>query len=174
MNVWLRRYGDPILRKVCEPVGKIGSEERDIFFYMSKILFEKNALGIAAPQIGISRRMVVVRTDGSLLQLANPSILNKKGEDILTEGCLSIPEVFIKVPRAKKVKLTGIDEKGKKSIIEADGILARALQHEIDHLNGILIVDYAEPGKKDKIKKRLRELAENTRMILKIKNKNRL
>ncbi len=170
MNIWLRKYGDPILRKVCQPVEKIGGEEKDIFFHMKRILLEKNALGIAAPQIGIPRRMLIVRIDGYLLQLANPVILEKNGRDILTEGCLSIPEIFIKVPRVKKVKVMGIDEKGKKKMIEIEGILARAIQHEIDHLNGILIVDYATPNKKEKIKKRLDNLAEHTKMVLRVKS----
>ena len=171
MNVWIRKYGDPILRKVCQPVERIGKVEKRIFSQMAQILFEDYALGIAAPQVGLSRRIIAVRTDGYLLQLANPLILEREGETILTEGCLSIPEVFVKVPRFQKIKVMGIDETGKKRIIKAEGILARALQHEIDHLNGILIVDYATDKKRTKIKHRLDQLADYTRMLLRVKNK---
>ena len=171
MNIWIRKYGNPILRKVCQPVEKIGKMEKEVFSRMIRVLFDKGALGVAAPQIGLSRRLIAVRTDSYLLQMANPLILENKGEDILTEGCLSIPEVFIKVPRYKKIKVQGLNEKGEKIVIEAEGMLARALQHEIDHLNGALIIDYAAKKKKDKIKHRLEQLADHTKMILKFKNK---
>ncbi|HHF99019.1 MAG TPA: peptide deformylase [Candidatus Aerophobetes bacterium] len=171
MNTWIRKYGDPILRKICHPVEKIGKLEKQIFFQMAEVLFKSQALGIAAPQIGFSQRIIAVRTDGYLLQLANPFILEKEGESILTEGCLSIPEVFIKVPRFEKIKIQGLDETGKKRTVKVEGILARALQHEIDHLNGILIIDYATEKKKEKIMHRLNQIAEHTRMLLKIKNR---
>lgn len=171
MNIWIRKYGDPILRKICQPVEKIGKIEKHTFSQMAEVLFKNHALGIAAPQIGLPWRIIAVRTDGRLLHLVNPTILEKEGEDVLTEGCLSIPEVFIKVPRFQKIKVQGVDEKGEKITVKAEGMLARVLQHEIDHLNGVLIIDYATEKKKDKIKDKLEQLADYTKMLLKIKNK---
>jgi len=171
VSIRIRKYGDPILRQVCQPVKKIGGEEKDIFFHMKKILLERNALGIAAPQIGFPQRLIAVRFDGNLLQLANPFIIEEEGKSLLTEGCLSIPEIFVKVARSQKIKVEGVNEKGKKRIVKAEGILARALQHEIDHLNGVLIIDYATEKKKDKIKHKLEQLANYTQILLRLKNK---
>ncbi|MBC7189787.1 peptide deformylase [Candidatus Aerophobetes bacterium] len=173
MNIWIRKYGDPNMREVCKPVEKIGKLEKQIFYQLYEALFGNCALGIAAPQIGFPRRIIAVRMDGYFLQLANPFILEKEGKSILTEGCLSIPEVFIKVPRFEKIKIQAIDETGKKIKLEAEGMLARTLQHEIDHLNGTLIVDYATEKKKAKIMDKLNQIAQNTRMLLKIKSKNK-
>lgn len=120
--------------------------------------------------MGFPQRLIAVRNDENIIQLANPVIIDRRGENVLTEECLSIPEVFVKVGRSQKIKLQGMDGEGNQKIIEAGGILARIFQHAIDHLNGILLVDYAKGEKKNKIKKKLEELVEYTRMILRIKN----
>ena len=173
MSTQVRKYGDPILREICLPVEKVGGEEKDIFSHMSRLLFETQALGIAAPQIGISRRLIAVRFDGDLIQIANPVIAEGQGEGLLTEGCLSIPEIFVKVSRSRKIIIEGIDEKGKKRSIKIEGILARALQHEIDHLDGVLIIDHTDPKKKDKLRHKLEQIANYTQMVLRIKNKQK-
>lgn len=171
MSIRIRKYGDPILREVCRPVKKIGEGEKSIFSHMRGILFEIGALGVAAPQIGISQRLIAIRVDGNLIQLANPVIQDGWGKNVLTEGCLSIPEIFVKVSRSDRVMVEGVDERGKKREFEVEGIPARAIQHEIDHLNGTLIVDYATRKKKDRIKEKLEQLADYTRMVLRVKNK---
>ena len=141
-NNLIRKYGDPILREVCKPVGKVSETERKIFTTMIELMNSNEGIGLAAPQIGISRRIIVAKFDGYLLKLIDPRIIEKKGEEILTEGCLSIPEVYIKVPRAKKIKIQALDEDGKTRVIQADGMLSRIIQHEIDHLDGKLFIDY--------------------------------
>lgn len=170
-NNLIRKYGDPILREVCKPVGKVSETERKIFTTMIELMDSNEGIGLAAPQIGISRRIIVAKFDSYLLKLIDPRIIEKKGEEILTEGCLSIPEVYIKVPRAKKIKVQALDEDGKTRVIQADGMLSRIIQHEVDHLNGILIIDYATEKEKDKIKNQLKRIKTHTKMILKVKNK---
>lgn len=171
MSTQIRKYGNPILREICQPVEEIGEEETDIFSSLKGILLEVGALGIAAPQVGVCQRIIAVRVDGNLIQLANPVITDGWGKSTLTEGCLSIPEVFVKVSRPNRIIVEGVDERGKKRGLEAEGILARAIQHEVDHLDGTLIVDYTPQEKKDKIKERLEELADYTKMVLRVKNR---
>lgn len=171
MCIEIRKYGDPVLRDICQSVEKIELEEKNTFYYMKEILLTQDALGIAAPQIGMSQRMIAVKVDGDLIQLANPTITDGWGKKTLTEGCLSLPEVFVKVPRSRRVLVEGVDEKGRRREFEAEGMLARVIQHEVDHLNGTLIVDYATPRKKDKLRDKLNELAEHTKMILRVKNR---
>jgi peptide deformylase len=169
MYNWIVKYGDPILRKICEPVKEIGEEKRKVFSKMAELMIRNEGIGLAASQIGLSRRLVIASTDSHILKLANPQILEWEGREMLTEACLSIPEVYVKIARAQRIKVQALDENGRKRIIEAEGILSRILQHQIDHLNGILIVDYTPDRKNDKIKGRLRELASYSQMILRLK-----
>ncbi len=167
----LRKYGDPILREKARWVEKISSEERDLLFYMTKIMSENEGVGLAAPQVGIDKRIIIADTGKELLKLINPQILEEEGDDSLSEGCLSLPEIFIPVNRANKIKIEGLNENKKLINLTIEGFLARIIQHEIDHLNGVLIIDHASSIRKKKIKNNLEKIAEHTKMILEVKKK---
>ncbi|MCD6231573.1 peptide deformylase [Candidatus Aerophobetes bacterium] len=169
----VRKFGDPILREKAKWVEKITSEERDLLFCMARIMAENEGVGLAAPQLGINKRIIIADTGKSLLKLINPQILEREGEDLLSEGCLSLPEVFVPVNRASKIKIEGLNENKKIINLTIEGFLARIIQHEIDHLNGVLIIDYASPERKEKIKNNLEKIANHTRMILKVKEKRK-
>jgi len=140
---------------------------------MAKIMYENEGIGLAAPQVGVDKRIIIVHTDKGLLKLINPKILEKEGEDSLSEGCLSLPEIFVKVNRAERIKIEGLNEEGKSIKLKAEDFLARVIQHEIDHLNGVLIIDYATETRKEKIKDNLEKIANHTRMIFEVKNRRK-
>ena len=144
----LRYYGDPVLRKRAEPVTAVTDTERQFAVQMLETLYATgNGIGLAATQVGVLQRLIVVNiaeeddeTDDPLV-LFNPEILSAEGEAFADEGCLSIPDVTAEVKRPEKIVLEGIDIQGKSVRIEADGLLARVLLHEVDHLNGVLFID---------------------------------
>ncbi len=106
-------------------------------------MYAADGVGLAAPQIGILKRMIVIDIGDNLIELINPEILSQEGEQLGTEGCLSIPGIVGRVSRAKRVQVRGLDREGQERNIEAVDLLAKALQHEIDHLEGILFIDKA-------------------------------
>jgi len=108
---------------------------------MADTMYDAEGVGLAAPQIGISKRVIVIDAGEGLLELINPEILEQEGQDRKIEGCLSVPGIQGEVIRAYRVKVKGWDRTGKETVIVGEGLLARALQHEIDHLNGVLFVD---------------------------------
>jgi len=108
---------------------------------MIEVMHEANGVGLAAPQIGASKRVIVAEVEERLHVLIDPKILKREGEEIGTEGCLSIPGIIADVPRAARVKVKAKNRKGKGITLDADGLLARVLQHEVDHLDGVLFLD---------------------------------
>lgn len=159
----IRFYGEPILRKKAHPVKEITSSQRDILSKMAQLMYENSGIGLAAPQLGIDEAMIVVDIGGGLYKLINPKIVKRQGWQVMEEGCLSLPGVCIEVKRAKKVMVKAQDEEARPLTIEAEDLLACVLQHEIDHLKGKLIVDYASFFDKLKIKKKLEELKERSK-----------
>lgn len=157
-NLEIKLYGNPLLRKKAKPMEKITQEERDILSKMAQIMYDKGGIGLAANQVGIDKCMAVVDTGEGLYKLINPRIIKRQGSQILEEGCLSIPGVCIKVKRAAKVKVEALNDEGQPLILEAEGLLACCLQHEIDHLKGKLILDYASFFQKLKIRKTLTKI----------------
>lgn len=139
----IKIYPDKILRKKSEKVKEITDAEKELIDNMFETMYRNNGIGLAAPQIGVLKRIIVVDIGNGPISLINPEILKKKGKAISTEGCLSVPGVILKVKRASYVKVKGLTKNGKQIVIKAKGLLAFALQHEIDHLNGILIYDRA-------------------------------
>ena len=127
-------------------------------------MYEAQGIGLAACQIGIDRQLMVVDVGGGLIKLANPLIMSREDESTVDEGCLSIPGVTVKVKRAMRVLVQGLNEEGRTIKIEGEGLLAHALQHEVDHLCGILIIDYASSQEKDSFQSELRELEEKARL----------
>ena len=142
----IKRAGDPVLKKVSEPVKRIDKKVKRILKDMTDTLYKSgNGIGLAAPQVGILQRIVVIDLqDGKgLLELINPVITKKEGSRIACEGCLSVPNFEGEVERAEYVECEYTDPHGKKQFIAADGLMAVCLQHETDHLDGILFTDKA-------------------------------
>ena len=139
----IRNYGDPILRKKARPVQNVDQLILRILDDMAETMYAALGLGLAAPQVGITKRLCVVDVGDGLLKLINPKIKSASGNEIGAEGCLSFPHVYGDVNRFQKVVVKALDPRGKPIRIEAEGLLARAIQHELDHLDGKLFVDSA-------------------------------
>jgi len=138
----IRKYPDSILRKIAFEVKEITGQEVRLFEEMLFTMRHFAGIGLAAPQIGISRKLIVADIGNGAVMLANPKILKAKGAGKMEEGCLSIPGIGVVIDRAEEIIVTGLNEKGKVIELKAQGFLARVLQHEIDHLDGKLIIDY--------------------------------
>jgi peptide deformylase len=137
------KIGDPVLKEVAKPVPKISANILKLLHNMVDTMYAAEGVGLAAPQIGISKRVIVIDAGEGLIELINPEILEQAGEQTDTEGCLSIPGMAGEVTRANKVVVKYLNRDGQQQTIEGEALLARALQHEIDHLEGILFVDKA-------------------------------
>mgnify|MGYP003394430479 CR=1 FL=1 len=155
----IRVVGDPVLRKKAKKISRINSDHSDILSRMARLMYESKGIGLAATQVGFNQSMIVVDIGNGLYKLINPRIVSKDGTQAMEEGCLSVPGVYVKIKRAKKVCLEALDENGNPQKIEAQDLLACVFQHEIDHLEGKLIVDYASLFKRFALKKKLKNLA---------------
>jgi peptide deformylase len=144
----IKRFPDPVLRRKGEDVKSIGSAERKALSDMAETMYLKGGVGLAAVQVGILKNMIVIDIGDGIIKMVNPAILKKEGSETQEEGCLSVPEKCINVKRAKKVAIDYLDENGRAVRLSAEGLLARVIQHEVDHLFGKLIVDYLSPLKK--------------------------
>ena len=148
-----------ILRQVSKPVLSVGKEERKLMDDMLETMYAANGIGLAAIQIGIPKRIIVmdISKDGEKnpMYFVNPTIKNKdKEKTTYEEGCLSVPDYFAEVDRPKYCEVEYLDYNGENKILEADGLLATCIQHEIDHLEGKLLVDYMSSLKRDRIRKK--------------------
>ena len=130
-----------ILRRRAQPVRVITPDVRALIDRMFEIMREARGLGLAAPQVGVSRRILVAQQEDQKIALVDPEILHAEGEEVATEACLSIPGLLGDVPRASRVTVRGRNRRSRFVTIEATGLLARILLHEIDHLDGILFTD---------------------------------
>ncbi len=139
-------YGNPVLRKKAKSIKSIDKDIVNLTDEMFKIMHTNvpQGIGLAAPQVGISIALFVYELDDERGVLINPKILEKKGKEIGEEGCLSVPGIFGPVARAEEIVVTALNLKGKKITINAKGLKARVIQHEIDHLKGILFTDYID------------------------------
>jgi len=151
----VRVFGDPILRKKAKLVRKITDEHRKALSVMAQLMYRDAGIGLASLQAGFTDAMIVVDLGNCLYKVINPRIVECKGRQCLSEGCLSLPGINVKVKRAKKIRLKGLDECGKPVNIAAEDLLACVFQHEIDHLKGKMIIDYASFLDKLKIKDKL-------------------
>ena len=149
------RYPSAVLIKTSEPVENIGEDERALLDNMLETMYLNQGVGLAAPQVGVSTRAIVVDAGDGPVCLINPVIIKRSGRETGQEGCLSLPETMVEIKRSLKITYKGLDREGKQVESDACGLLARAIQHEIDHLNGRLIIDYANPIKKILLKRRL-------------------
>ena len=154
----IRILGDPVLRQKAEPVAAIDDEVRRLVKDMFDTMYEEDGVGLAAPQVGVSHRVIVVdprEQDVKPLGLVNPVIVKSDDEtDRGEEGCLSIPGLKDIVERPASIVLEALDVEGKPVRIEAEGLLARVLQHEVDHLDGVLFIDRVSPLKRKMLLKR--------------------
>lgn len=139
----IRKSGDPVLRVKAIAVNDITQQILNLLEDMAQTMYDANGVGLAAPQVGISKRLIVIdaQDEHGLIKVLNPVIVAAEGKETTVEGCLSFPDVAGEVERAAAVKVRGMDTDGKPVEIVASGLLARAFQHEIDHLDGILFVD---------------------------------
>jgi len=138
----IRKYPDPCLRKKSREIEVVDSEIRRLLDDMVMTMYAVNGIGLAAPQVGLDIRIIVIDVGQGLLKLVNPKIIKSEGISVLEEGCLSIPDTYVKVKRKQKIAVSALDNYGKPQLIRAEGLLAHALGQEIDHLNGKLIIDY--------------------------------
>lgn len=140
----IRKDGDEILRKISKPVEKMTPRLEELIDDMIETMKHADGVGLAAPQVGVLRRIIVLDIDEKEYVLINPEIVQEDGQQCGQEGCLSIPGIYMNVTRPNRVEVKALDREMKEITIEGTGLLARALCHEIDHLNGILFRDIAE------------------------------
>lgn len=140
----IRKDGDEVLRKISKPVEKMTPRLEELIDDMIETMKHADGVGLAAPQVGVLRRIIVLDIDEKEYVLINPEIVQEDGQQCGQEGCLSIPGIYMNVTRPNRVEVTALDREMKEITVEGTGLLARALCHEIDHLNGILFRDIAE------------------------------
>ncbi|HWR31027.1 MAG TPA: peptide deformylase [Negativicutes bacterium] len=140
----IRKAGDPVLKEKSKPVLKITKQTRALLDNLVETLRDANGAGLAAPQIGVSLRVIVIDIGDGLIELINPEIIESEGSETTTEGCLSFPGMWGEVERFTCVTVQGLDRHGNPVNLKGDGMLARAFQHEIDHLDGVLFVERAK------------------------------
>ncbi|MBF0537939.1 MAG: peptide deformylase [Nitrospirae bacterium] len=160
----IKTYPARVLKERAEAVKSIDGRLQQLIANMIETMYDASGVGLAAPQVGVSRRLIVVDTDyreqGSnrLLVIVNPEIVYQEGQQNAIEGCLSLPKFTIAVDRSARVCVRGIDPDGNPVEIESTGLLSRALQHEIDHLNGMLLIDRMTPLQKQNLNSSLLKL----------------
>jgi peptide deformylase len=158
------KYGDPVLETASADVTEFGTDElRQLIADMWETMYAAKGVGLAAPQVGIPKRISVIDTsvgerESDKIVIINPQVVTKEGSQTGEEGCLSIPGFREPVTRANKVKVIAKNERGEDVELEGEELLARALQHEIDHLNGILFLSHLSTLKRDMIRRKIRKL----------------
>jgi len=162
----IRHYPDPVLKKVATPVTEFDESLRQLANDMAETMYAAPGVGLAAPQVGISKRLTVIDCSArdeaaQLLVLVNPEIIDREGETCEEEGCLSVPEYYAKVNRSASVKVRFQDLDERTHTIEASGLTAIACQHEIDHLDGILFVDHLSPLKRSIFRKKWQKIQDH-------------
>lgn len=160
-------YPNPVLTRRAEEVEKVDGTIRKLISDMVDTMYANDGIGLAAPQVGVSKRVVVVdvrlyEQSSSLISIVNPEVVAEGEEVIHEEGCLSVPECVEGIKRKTWIKVRGLNERGREIEVEGEGMLAIALQHEIDHLNGKVILDRMSRVKRDLYKKRLQKAKDRT------------
>ncbi|MHC4598991.1 MAG: peptide deformylase [Planctomycetota bacterium] len=167
MNVL--KYPDPCLNDVADEVRAVGEDVKSLAAEMLSLMYASRGIGLAAPQVGVPKRLIVVNLasdpeEGEEIVLVNPVTMDRDATvEVDEEGCLSLPGVTARVPRWKSVRVRGLDLEGCERVVEAEGLLSRVLQHEMDHLEGILFISKVSPVDRVAIKPKLRALKENAR-----------
>jgi peptide deformylase len=151
-------YPDPRLRAVAQPVTQVDDSIRTLVADMAETMYQAPGIGLAAIQVGVTKRVVVIDISeqrNALMVFINPEITERDGVQVMEEGCLSVPGIFDEVERASHIRARALDQNGKPFELEADGLLAVCIQHEIDHLDGKVFVDYLSRLKQNRIRKKL-------------------
>ena len=161
-------YGNPVLQKKADPVKDINAELVEFAKKMVSTMHSAPGIGLAAPQVNMSKRLITIdlsvgENKEDLIVLVNPELLVAEGENVSEEGCLSIPGIQEKVSRPARVVVKGIDLEGREKYLEAEGLLARVLCHEIDHINGKLLLDHLSPLKRSLLRKKLKKQIQQTK-----------
>jgi peptide deformylase len=151
----IRIYPDSILIKKATPVVSIDGKIKALIDKMAEVMYAYKGVGLAAPQVGISGRIIIVDIGEGLRALINPEIVEGEGESILEEGCLSLPDIEVVVKRKQKILVRGLDAGSKEVNYEVSDFLGRVYQHEIDHLNGILIIHHISRLKRELLVKKM-------------------
>ncbi|PLX84274.1 MAG: peptide deformylase [Desulfuromonas sp.] len=156
-------YPEPILARASEPVAGVDESLKTLAADMAETMYAAPGVGLAAPQVGVSKRLVVIDCSPKdeaprLIAAVNPEIVAREGEDFEEEGCLSVPGYYARVSRSAWVKVRFLDLDGEEREMEADGLLAVAFQHEIDHLDGILFVDRLSALKRNMFRKKYKKI----------------
>jgi peptide deformylase len=154
----IRVFGDPVLRKVAEEITTIDGKLVKLADDMLETMYTEPGLGLAAPQVGVQRRLFVYDIGEGPQTLVNPVINEARGEWTYEEGCLSVPGLFWEIVRPKEIHLTGYNLDGNEVSIEADELLARLFQHELDHLDGVMLLDRLDADTRKEAMKAVREL----------------
>lgn len=137
----IRKKGDDILRKTCKPVQELNDKVRELIDDMLETMYEADGVGLAAPQVGVMKRLCVIDVGEGPIVLINPEKTKETGAQYEVEGCLSVPGVYGEVKRPAKVVVKALNKKGEEITVEGEGFLARAISHEMDHLDGVLFED---------------------------------
>ncbi|CAO3406849.1 peptide deformylase [Azospirillum largimobile] len=158
----------PILKRKAQPVAEVDARVAKLMDDMVETMYDANGIGLAAPQVGVLDRVIVVDVHekdepANPIRLANPEIVWSSDEkSVCEEGCLSVPEQYAEVTRPQRIRVRYLDEKNQPQELEADGMLATCIQHEIDHLNGVLFVDYLSMLKRNILLKKVQKLQKAT------------
>jgi len=154
----VRLYGDPVLRQVAAPVTEVTPQIKRIIADMTDTMWHQVGIGLAAPQVGLSYRILVMDDGkGGAEALLNPVIESRTGTVREEEGCLSVPGIFAEAERAKTIRVSAMDIEGNPISFEASGLKSRLVQHELDHLDGVLFIDRLPPVTRDRIKKKIQK-----------------
>ena len=150
----IKKAGDPVLKQVAVPVERLTKWHRQLLDDMAETMYAANGVGLAAPQVGRSLRIVVIDVEDAngLIELVNPIITMRDGSEVGSEGCLSVPQVYGDVERAARVTVEYTDRRSRRRTLTAEGLLARCIQHECDHLDGRLFIDIAVGLRKEEAK----------------------
>ena len=158
-------FPDPRLRTVAEPVATVDDAVRRLIDDMFETMYEAPGVGLAAPQVNVSKRLIVIdisRERSAPLCLVNPRIVSRAETSHIEEGCLSVPGIYEMIERAGRITVEALDRDGRPFTTEAEGLLGVCIQHEIDHLDGILFVDYLTELKRQRIRKKMEKLRRHT------------
>jgi len=154
-------FPDPVLLGKAREVGDVNGDTKKLMEDMLETMYSAPGVGLAAPQIGVDKRIIVVDAGGQEnpqpILLANPEIVSCEGKHVSEEGCLSLPEFRAKITRNEKICVRGINEEGKEAVYDAEGLLAVVFQHEIDHLDGVLLLNRVSGLKRDIYKRKVRK-----------------
>jgi peptide deformylase len=152
----IKKYPESILRKKCQEIKEITPEIKELILNMAETMLKNQGIGLAAPQVEVLKKLIVVGTEKGPLAFINPKVIKKSKEtEIGEEGCLSFPGIWLKIKRAKGVEIESLNEMGEKICFKTEGLPARIFQHEIDHLDGILFIDRLNLWQKLKFKLKL-------------------